>query len=92
MVAHELHSGKPLDLITVEAPFEGIVDIIQCSVVTELGGSDRTLHSPVFTIIELALNQVRYELVLGHLFFDGVLQRGLKSVMHAEQAHLAQFL
>ena len=77
--------SKPLDLIAVEAPFEGIVYIIQCSVVTELGGSDRPLHSPVFTVVELALNQVRHELVLSHFLFDSVLKRGLKSVVHTKQ-------
>lgn len=84
MVAYELHGRQPIDLIAVEAPLVGIIDIVQCGVVTELGGSDRPLHSPVFTIIELALDQVRYELVLGHLLFDSVLQRGFKSVVHAE--------
>ena len=92
MVARELHSGKPLDLITVETPLEGIVDIIQGGVVTELGGSDSPFNSSVLAVVPFTVNQVRYELVLGHLLFDSVLQRGLKSVVHTKEAHLAQFL
>ena len=59
VVAHELHSSKASDLIAVEAPLEGIANIIQCSVVTELGGSDRPLHNSVFTIVTRFAPSVR---------------------------------
>ena len=59
VVAHELHSSKASDLIAVEAPLEGIANIIQCSVVTELGGSDNPLHSSVFTIVTRFAPSVR---------------------------------
>lgn len=92
VVEDELHSGKPLDLITVGAPLEGIADIIQSSVVTELGGSDRPFNSSVLTVVSFTVNQMRCELVLVHFLFDSVLQRVLKSVVHTKEAHLAQFL
>ena len=92
MVAHELHGGKAFDLITVQSPFEGVVDIVQRSVVAELGSPDGSLYGAVLTVVELAVDQVRDELVLCHFLFNGVFQRGFKSVVHTEQAHLAQFL
>ena len=63
VVAHELHSGKPLDLITVETPLEGIVDIIQGGVVTELGGSDSPFNSSVLAVVPLPDRQERARVI-----------------------------
>lgn len=68
MVALEFHSGKPLDLITVEDPLKGIVDIIYVCVVTELGSSDSLFNSSVLAVVPFTVNQMRYELVWAIFF------------------------
>lgn len=76
-------------MVSVEAPLEGVVHIIQRGVITELCHSDRPLYSPVLTVVPFAVHKMRDELVLGHLLLDGVLKRGLKSVVHTKPTNEA---